>query len=85
MTLNDSEPITPLQSQTIKAALAAIVLNTVTLITVFTGRTFDIEAIQEMVDFGIPMAVNFLSIYFGWKAIKGRMKATHMITMEKNQ
>ncbi len=81
--LGEDGPISPMQSATIKAAITAIAINAVTLIAVFTGKTFDIETIKTAIDYGVPMAVNALSMYYGWKAIKGRINATKVVVTGK--
>jgi hypothetical protein len=79
MPLDDSNPIPQFQSGTIKACVAAIVLNALTLVTQLTGKTFDIDAIQSAVNAGVPMAVNLFSMYLGWRAWQGRKNATQVI------
>lgn len=79
MPLDEDDTIPPLQSDTIKAAVAAIVINGLTLVTIFTGKVFDIATIKMYVELGVPLAVNALSVYLGWKAFKGRMNATQAI------
>jgi len=77
--MDELNTITPLQSDTIKAALTAVVLNAATLITLATGKAFDIEAIQNALNYGVTMAVNAASIWYGYKAIRARMSATAII------
>ena len=75
----DDAPITPLQSGTIRAAIGAIVVNMLALVTVATGKAFDITAIQDLVNNGVTLGVNAVSIYYGIRAIRGRMNATATI------
>lgn len=75
----DDAPITPLQSGTIRAALKAIAVNALALVTVATGKAFDIQAVQTLIDDGVTLAVNAASIYFAYKTIRGRMNATATI------
>jgi len=77
--LDTEDQITALQSKTVKAALSAVIINVATLAAIFTGKTFDITAIQHVVDYYLPILANFASIYYGWKAIKGRVEATQTI------
>ena len=80
--MDETNTITPLQSQTIRAALAAIVINALTLVTMATGKVFDVQAIQQVLDYGVTMAVNAASIWYGYKAIRARMNATSTIKKE---
>ncbi len=79
MPLDPQDPISPLESDTIRAALKAIAINVVTLATIFTGKTFNIDAVQHAIDLGVPLAVNFISIYYAARAIQGRVNATQTI------
>jgi hypothetical protein len=79
MPLDDTDPLPQLQSSTIKAAIGAIVINGLALATMLTGKTFDIEAIQDAINMGVPMAVNALTMYLGWRAWQGRKNATQTI------
>jgi hypothetical protein len=80
--VDDINTIAPLQSATIRAALKAIALNAVTLLTLATGKAFDIDAIQDALDYGVTMAINAASIWYGYKAIRARMNATAVIKKE---
>ena len=75
----DDAPIPPLQSATIRAALGLIVVNVLALVTMATGKAFDIAAIQDLLDRGVTLAVNAVTIYYGVKAIRGRIAATEPI------
>ncbi len=77
--LNEEKTINQLQSSTVKAALIAIVINVLALVTAFTGVAFDIEMIKTVMEFGITAIVNAASIYLGWKAIKGRIFAENKV------
>lgn len=77
--MDELNTITPLQSDTIKAALKAIAMNAVTLITLATGKAFDIDAIQHALDYGVTMAINAASIWYGYRAIRARIGATQII------
>lgn len=80
--MDENNTITPLQSQTIRAALTAIAVNAVALLTMATGKVFDITQIQHAIDAGVPLAINAISIYYGIKAYRGRMNATAIIKKE---
>ena len=80
--MDELNTITPLQSDTIKAALKAIAFNAVTLITLATGKAFDIDAINSALDQGAGLVINLVSIYYGWRAYRGRMNATAIIKKE---
>lgn len=75
----ENETKTAWDSTTIKAAVSAIVINVLTLVAIFTGRTFDIATIQAGIDYGIPLIVNMVSAYLGYKALVGRFNATQPI------
>ena len=75
----DDAPISPLQSSTIRAALKAILLNALTLVTMLTGKVFDIGQLQDLLDRGVTLAVNAATIYYGVNAIRGRIAATEPI------
>lgn len=79
MPLDSQDPISPLQSDTVRAAIKAIVINVVTLIAVFSGKQFNIAQIQTAIDYGLPLLANLLSMYYGWRAIQGRINATQTI------
>lgn len=80
--MDELNTITPLQSKTIRAALWGIAFNALTLVTLATGKAFDIDAIQHALDYGVTMAVNAASIWYGYKAIRARMNATAVIKKE---
>lgn len=81
--MENETPKSALDSTTIKAAISAIVINVLTLVAIFTGRTFDIATIQIGIDYGVPLLVNMASAYFGYQALKGRMNATQPITKKE--
>ena len=80
--MDETDPITPLQSATVRAALKAVAVNLLALVTVATGKAFDVDAVNHLVDAGATAAVNALSIYYAWKAYRGRLKATKVIRPE---
>jgi len=82
MTL-DPASITPLQSDTIKAALKAIAVNGIALLTIFTGKAFNVDAINQAIDLGVPMIINGISMYYAYRAIQGRINATKTITKKE--
>ena len=77
--MDDTDPITPLQSATIRAALKAIAVNLLALATAATGKAFDLDAVQELLDGGVTLAVNAVTIYYAVRAIAGRINATQPI------
>ena len=77
--MDDTDPITPLQSATVRAALKAIAVNALALVTVATGKAFDLDAVQELLDGGVTLVVNAVTIWYGWKAIRARINATQTI------
>ena len=77
--MDDTDPISPLQSSTIRAALKTIAVNLLALVTVATGKAFDLTAVQDALDGGVTLAVNAVTIYYGVKAIRGRIAATETI------
>ena len=79
MSLDNEETITRLQSTTVRSAIVLIVINVLTLIATFTGRTFDIDAIKSALDTWLPIAIQIASAWFGWKAYTGRVNATKQI------
>ena len=80
----DNTTITPLQSGTIRAALKLIAVNALVLVTAATGRVFDMAEIQDLIDNGVTLAFNAVSIYYGVKAIRSRMGATATIQTKLN-
>lgn len=79
MPLDEQDTITRLQSSTVRAALVLIIINVLTLIATFTGKTFDIDAIQNALNTWLPIAIQIASAWFGWKAYSGRVSATQKI------
>lgn len=79
MSLDDQDPISPLQSGTIRAALKAIAVNVVAIIAVVTGKTLDVGVINQAIDLGVPLLANGVSIYYAWRAIRARVNATETI------
>lgn len=77
--MDEDNTITPLESATIRNALKMIALNVLTLITMATGKVFDIEAIQNLLDQGATLGINAVSVYYGCKAIRARINATEII------
>lgn len=67
------------QSATIRNAIAVIILQAVTILGTLTGKAYDIEQIKFLLDMGLPLVFNALSMWFGWRAIKGRIKATEPV------
>ena len=80
--MDETNTITPLQSETIKAALKAIAINAIALLTILTGKAFDITQIQNAIDAGVPLGINIISIYYAYKTYRGRMNATAIIKKE---
>ena len=78
--MDDTDPITPLQSATVRAALKAVAVNALALVTVATGKAFDLDAVNSLLDGGVTLAVNAITIYYGVRAIRGRINATKTIT-----
>lgn len=77
--MDDTDPITPLQSATVRAALKAVAVNALALVTVATGKAFDLDAVNALLDGGVTLAVNAITIYYGVRAIRGRINATRTI------
>lgn len=77
--LNTDETISRLQSSTVQSALKLVVINIAVLVVTFTGITMDIEAIKSMTETWLPLGINVLSAYWGYKAITGRVSATSTI------
>lgn len=84
MPLDDDNSIKPLESKTIQAALAAVIINGLTLITVVSGKSFNVAVIQQYVDLYVPIVVNGITMFLGYRAIKGRMNATSTIAKKDN-
>jgi hypothetical protein len=82
MTL-DPQSITPLQSDTIKAALKAIAVNGITLLAVLTGKAFDVDAVNQSIDLGAPIAVSLINLYYSVRVIQGRINATKTIAKKE--
>ena len=79
MALNDSNPITPLESQTIRFAILAAVPQVVGFITATSGQVFDIDIINNWVAHGYDASFSLLTIYFIVKTIRARIRATETI------
>ncbi len=79
MPLDPASPISPLQSGTIRAALKAIAVNVVTIVAVVTGKTMDIDFINQAIDLGVPLIANGISIYYAYRAIRARIDATETV------
>ena len=77
--MDETDPITPLQSATVRAALKAVAVNLLALVTVATGKAFDLDAVNHLIDTGATTAVNVASIYYAWKTYRGRLAATKII------
>lgn len=77
--MDEINTITPFQSETIKAAVKCIAVNAATLITLATGKAFDVDAINAALDQGAGLVINAISMYYAWKAYRGRMNATATI------
>jgi hypothetical protein len=71
---------TALQSKTVQAAIGLIVVNAAVVIAAFTGKTFDVEAIQTAVNTWLPMVANLLTMGLGFVAVQGRVNATQQIS-----
>lgn len=77
--LDTNETISRLQSSSVRNSLVLIVVNVLALVSVFTGKVFDIDAIKAAMDTWLPLAINAATAYWGWKAYKGRVNATREI------
>ena len=77
--MDEKEVISRLQSSTVRSALTLIVVNVLTLVTVFTGKALDIEAIKGAMELWLPIGINLLSVGLGWRAYKGRVNAEKKI------
>lgn len=67
------------QSATIRNALAVIILQLVAILGEVTGRVYDLDQIRALLDMGLPMAFNALTLWFGWRAIRARLRATEPV------
>ena len=79
MPLDPQDPISHLESDTIRAAAKAIIFNALTLLAFFTGKTYDIAFIQHAIDLGVQAVINLISIYYLVRVIQGRINATQTI------
>ena len=75
MSFDPDETISRLQSSTVRNALILVIVNVLTIVTVFTGKTLNIEAIKTGLDMGLPLAINVASVWWGWRAYRGRVIA----------
>ena len=80
MTLDSTNPISPLESATIRKALLAAVPQVVDLAARLTGKALDIDAINDIVASGWDLFLTGLTLYFIYGTIRARINATHTIT-----
>lgn len=73
-----------LESGTIRNAIKLIIINGLVLIAAVTGKTFDIEGIQEAIDTWLPIVMSLLNIWLGNNVIKGRVDAKDQIDPESS-
>lgn len=79
MPLDPEQPIAPLESATIRAAVKLIAVNVATVVFQLTGKTLDVAWINTAIDQGIPVLVCSINLYYASRAIIGRMNATQTI------
>lgn len=82
--MDEINTITPLQSDTIKAALKAIAANVGCLISLYTGKPYDGDMADFLINNGVTIAANAASIWYAWKAIRGRINATAIIAKKES-
>lgn len=73
------EPKLWYQSATIRNAIAVIIVQLVAISAEVTGRVYDLDQIKFLLDNGMPLAFDAISMFFGYRAIKSRMKADEPI------
>lgn len=71
--------ITKWESKTVQAAVKGLILNIVTILMLITGKAIDAQVVQQFVDSFFIVVPNLVSIYYYWKAYKGRIDATQTI------
>ena len=74
-----TSPINWYQSATIRNALGVILVQALAIASEVTGKVYDIDQIRFLVDNGLPVAFDLISVFLGWRAIKSRVNATETI------
>ncbi|MBX9583669.1 MAG: hypothetical protein K2X87_25485 [Gemmataceae bacterium] len=77
------QPIHWSKSKTIRNAAAVILIQAVAIGCELTGKALDIEKVRFLIDAGLPVLFDTASIFFGWKAITSRVKATETVIPPK--
>lgn len=77
--MDERDMITPLQSSTIRKLAMGMIIHAITVLGVVTGKVFDIEFVEKLVDSGYIVVVNAVAFWLEYKAIEGRMKATKVV------
>ena len=77
--LDPNDTISRLQSGSVRNAIVLIVVNVLVLVSAIAGKVFDVDAIKEAMEFWLPQVINALTVYWGWRAYKGRVEAQKQI------
>lgn len=71
------------ESQTIRNAVGIIIVQALNIGAIMTGKVFDIEQVKFLVDNGLPLLFNSISLFMGYRVINGRKNATQPIVGKK--
>lgn len=71
------------ESQTIRNSVGIIIVQALNIAAILTGKVFDIEQVRFLVDNGLPVAFDTISLFMGYRAIKGRVNASQPIVGKK--
>ncbi len=77
--LDNTNTISPLQSQTVLSAIKAMVPQIVLILTQITGKVFDVDTINNAINDGYSLIASGISLFYIVRAIKGRINATQAI------
>ena len=79
MPLDPANPITPLQSRTIRAVLGIVVTNVASTLTQLGVSAVSVQEFTTVANTTISIASNLITLYLAWKAYHARVNATETI------
>ena len=66
-------------------ALKAMTPQLVLIAAQVTGKAFDIDAINHVIDAGYSLVASAITLYYCWRAIKSRINATQTIATKQKE
>jgi hypothetical protein len=81
--LDDEQPKSPWESATIRATAKGAAATGLAIALRVGGQNYDVPLMQDLVGMGADLLLSLLSLWWYYKAAKGRIDATQTIERKK--